>query len=93
MEKALVVNEKDNVATAIANLSKGESVAVRIGDRRDTFTLIDDIPFGHKFAIKPIGSGDLVVKYGLAIGGSTESIASGAHVHTHNVRSLRGAVK
>lgn len=93
MEKALVMNEKDNVATAVSNLSKDETVSVRVGQRRDEVSLIDDIPFGHKFAIRDIGDGDKIVKYGLTIGASTASVKQGQHVHTHNVRSLRGGAK
>jgi predicted RecA/RadA family phage recombinase len=41
-------------------------------------------------ALVEIASGDVVVKYGSAIGIATADIAAGAHVHTHNVASERG---
>jgi len=50
-------------------------------------TLSEAIPAGHKFALVPHDSGDVVVKYGYPIGRATAPIAPGAHVHTHNLRT------
>jgi len=38
-------------------------------------------------AIRPIGPGEKVLKYGCPIGSATEPIQPGQHVHTHNLRS------
>ena len=43
---------------------------------------------GHKFALTDIAKGEKVIKYGMPIGYATEDIAKGAHVHTHNVKTL-----
>ena len=43
---------------------------------------------GHKFALVDIAKGEKVIKYGMPIGYATEDIARGAHVHTHNVKTL-----
>ncbi|MBO5680651.1 MAG: altronate dehydratase [Lentisphaeria bacterium] len=43
---------------------------------------------GHKFALVDIAKGEKVIKYGMPIGYATEDIAKGAHVHTHNVKTL-----
>ena len=43
---------------------------------------------GHKFALTDIAKGEKVIKYGMPIGYATENIAKGAHVHTHNVKTL-----
>ena len=45
-----------------------------------------DIPFGHKFALKHIIKGDLVKKYGEIIGVATDNIESGDWIHTHNIK-------
>ena len=45
------------------------------------------IPAGHKYALKHIGKGEAVIKYGEIIGRATQDIQEGEWVHTHNVRS------
>ena len=93
MERALVMHSKDNVATAISELKREEVVSVLIGSERREVKLVDDIPFGHKFAIKHIDKGSVVFKYGQSIGASTSAINVGQHVHTHTLKSLRGWLK
>ena len=90
MERALTLNEEDNVATAITPLEPGESVAVPVGKEHIEVKIRDPIPFGHKFAINDIVDGGLVVKYGHDIGAATSEIKTGQHVHVHNVKTLRG---
>jgi altronate dehydratase small subunit len=90
MEKALVMNEADNTVTAINDLHSGQIVSVLIGDKRVNVILAEDIPFGHKFALKPIAKGDQVIKYGASIGLATDDISTGMHVHSHNLEGARG---
>ena len=45
------------------------------------------IPAGHKFALRDIQKGEMIIKYGDPIGTATEFIPEGSHVHTHNVRT------
>jgi hypothetical protein len=40
--------------------------------------------------LRSIRAGEVVVKYGSAIGTASADISAGAHVHTHNVASTRG---
>ena len=47
----------------------------------------ETVPAGHKYALRSIGAGEPVVKYGEIIGRATRDIAEGEWVHTHNVRS------
>ncbi len=55
--------------------------------------LRDDVPAGHKIAVRPIEPGEPVVKYGFPIGAATTAIAPGAWVHTHNLKTcLEGVV-
>lgn len=83
--KAIVINPKDNVANALSKIVKGEKV--KIGSRE--VEVKQDIPFGHKFAIKRIKKGEKIIKYGEAIGRATKDIDAGEHVHVHNVEGLR----
>jgi len=87
--KAIVIDEKDNVATALANLKKEEVVEMKVGPKLYTIKLVSAIPFGHKFALKKILKGEPIIKYGEVIGRATVDIEAGEHVHVHNVESLR----
>ena len=86
MKPALVISERDNVATALEPLEAGRQLdlgghAVRA---------LEPIASGHKIAIRAIVAGEPVIKYGSPIGVATADIAAGAHVHTHNLSSTRG---
>jgi altronate dehydratase small subunit len=87
---AIVLHERDNVATALANLCRGWEVVVGRGGEEIRVVLLNDIPFGHKFALDDIPQNGYVVKYGEVIGRATKPIKRGEHVHIHNVESLRG---
>lgn len=86
---ALVLHRDDNVAVALTNLRRGQEVSVSVDGGVLTVVLVDDIPFGHKFAIRDIPTGGFVVKYGEVIGVATRPIKVGEHVHVHNVKSTR----
>ena len=47
----------------------------------------ENIPAGHKYALRPIACGEYVIKYGEIIGRATADISVGEWVHTHNVKS------
>ncbi|MCJ7594731.1 MAG: UxaA family hydrolase [Desulfobacterales bacterium] len=85
---AIVINTKDNVATALLSLKRGAEVPVEIRDTIENIRLVSDIPPGHKFALRDIKKGDFVIKYGETIGQSTNRISRGEHVHVHNVASV-----
>jgi altronate dehydratase small subunit len=87
---ALVLNIKDNVATAVRPLNHGDSIDVAVGENVVNVVLLQAIPFGHKFAIEDIERGGQIVKYGEKIGQATVRIEKGEHVHVHNVEGLRG---
>ena len=85
--QAIVINEKDTVATALEPLTTGAKVAAEVQGSVEVITLVSDIPMGHKFALKDIEAGEAVIKYGEPIGQSTTKIIRGEHVHVHNVIS------
>ncbi len=84
--KAIVMKPADNVATVVAAVKPGTAVAA--GDA--TVTVTENIPFGHKFALRAIKKGEAIKKYGEIIGLATRDIAPGQHVHVHNLESCRG---
>ena len=89
---ALKVTDKDNVATIFANgVTDGMTVDVR--DKKgnsETVTVIGDVPYGHKIAVRDIKKGELIIKYGEEIGAATKDILKGEYVHVHNLEALRG---
>ncbi len=89
MPRALVLNESDNVATLIDTGKAGDACALQ-GEAKGTVKLLADVPFGHKVCIKDTSEGQEIVKYGTIIGKASAAIRSGAHVHIHNVESVRG---
>jgi altronate hydrolase len=71
------IDPTDSVATALRDLAAGEEA---LG-----VTLTQDVPKGHKVAVKPVAAGEPVLKFGFPIGRATSDVAPGEHVHTHNV--------
>ncbi len=92
--KALLMDEKDNVAVVLQKLGIRDKVDIMLGaDVNDAVEAKERVPFGHKIAIREIKKGDPVKKYGEVIGRATKSISRGDHVHIHNVASIRGIAK
>jgi|SRR4030043_409048 altronate dehydratase len=85
--KVIVINEKDNVATALEPFNAGMTVSVKVQGRIEKMKLLSDIPMGHKFALRDMEEREAVIKYGEAIGQTTAKITRGEHVHIHNVVS------
>jgi hypothetical protein len=87
----IVMNPVDNCATALEDIAKDSRVQIM-----DIFITINNkISLGHKIALMDIKKGDLVKKYGQAIGVATEDIEKGDWIHTHNLSSqyIREALK
>ena len=87
---AITIKEPDNVATALKELKSGDQAKVVIGEKEQSIRLKNDIRFLHKFALMNIKQGQMIIKYGQVIGKAVQDINKGEHVHTHNLRSLRG---
>ena len=80
------IHPKDNTAVALTSLKK-DSVLNLDGHM---YTLLADIPQGHKFALEKISAGSAVIKYGSPIGYATEDIPAGSWIHTHNMKTGLG---
>ncbi len=86
MQDFIRIHEDDNVVVAINTLAAG--TVVDLGDVQ--ITAAEEIPAGHKMAIKDIASGADVTKYGFRIGNAKEDIKVGQWIHTHNVKTALG---
>src|SRR5699024_8635317 len=86
MRTYLQINPKDNVAVALAPLSSGTAIELD----GISLTLAEDIPQGHKFALKQIPEDGQVIKYGCPIGIAKEDILPGHWVHIHNIKTGLG---
>lgn len=75
----IIINEKDNVAVALHDIKSGEE--------HNGIKFLNDIPFGHKVAIKNISTCENIIKYGFPIGYAKNDIKMGEHVHTHNLHT------
>ncbi|MIJ59228.1 altronate hydrolase [Salmonella enterica subsp. enterica] len=82
MKGYIIVNVKDNVATALRDFKKGEKVA--------NIELLNDIASGHKFALKDIKKDEIIIKYAEAIASASCDISTGEWVHIHNTAGIRG---
>ena len=86
-QKAILLNVKDDVATALTDLKEGETIDVSLDVVSSTTVLREDIQFGHKYALHDIAQGEDILKYGLPIGQALADIQAGQWVHVHNCRS------
>lgn len=87
---AIVLHSTDNVATAVQDLKKGQQAIIRLGREINHVSIMEDIPYGHKFAVRKINNEENILKYGEVIGRATSDIETGCHAHIQNIESLRG---
>ncbi|MFN9113381.1 MAG: UxaA family hydrolase, partial [Bacteroidota bacterium] len=71
----------DNLVIALIPLSPGRTITV--GTRQIKTTSV--INAGHKVAIAPIKTGEVVRRYGQIIGFAQKDIQPGDHIHVHNL--------
>lgn len=96
MKKGILLHEaEDDVGVAAMDLQAGEEIqAVTLdGEPVTPVTLVDDVPLGHKVAMRNMAENKHIIEYGREIGYATTAIAQGEHVHIHNIKSLRWAGK
>ena len=79
--RVIQLHPSDNVCVAVIPLEAGSEIEL---DGR-TIRLISAVPMGHKIATSAIEQGEPVRKYGQIIGHTTQAIAPGDWVHTHNL--------
>jgi len=95
MAHAILLHEPDDdVGVAVRDLKKGEQVGTVTLEGKSVadIKLVDDVPLGHKVAMKDLTQGKDVIEYGRVIGATSQSAARGSHVHTHNLKTKRWKV-
>lgn len=80
----LLMDPHDNVAVVTQNVKKGDPVYVE----GTSYTAAEDIPVGHKMALRSISNGEMIYKYGKVIGRASADIFTGNWVHCHNVEDI-----
>lgn len=90
--RILVHDEGDDVGIVLMDVTAGtecQGSLVRTGAALPPVRTVEEIPFGHKIALRPIAASAQVIEYGGPIGIATHDIPPGAYVHVHNLRSGR----
>jgi (2R)-sulfolactate sulfo-lyase subunit alpha len=88
----IVHDEEDSVGVVVVEgVKAGDTLTGWIMDQDKTISMnaLEDIPIGHKLAIKPLADNDTVIKYGVDIGRAVAPIPAGAHLHVHNLKTKR----
>ena len=88
----LVHNRRDNVGVVVVeNLSAGTEMLCVVTEDDSEFRGVtnQDVPIGHKVALKDLAVGETVIKYGEDIGRIVAPVKKGDHVHTHNLKTKR----
>lgn len=82
-KKYIKIADNDNVIVALENIER--DTEIRDGD----FDLIvkEEIPAGHKIAIRNINKDESIMKYDTRIAIAERDIEKGEWVHTHNART------
>jgi altronate hydrolase len=83
MNRWVRLHQDDHVIIALQALAKGE--VLDLGEELGTLQLLDDVPSGHKIALRPVKQGDDVLKFGYSIGKAKSDIEAGQWIHTHNM--------
>ena len=86
-KKAILLDEKDNVATCTSE-AQPEDMVICHGGGRAKVRAVELIPIWHKIALKPIAKGAMVYKYGAIIGKTLRDIPQGGWVSHENIRSI-----
>ncbi len=92
MKHSILLHEPDDdVGVAVLDLKKGATAgAVTLeGKPAGSVKIRDNVPLGHKVAMRDIAAGKAVIKYGREVGKAVAAIGKGAHVHTHNLKTMR----
>ena len=90
----LEITKLPTAENAVIHLHSSDNVAIaRVPIAADTelrvegtiIRALDAIPAGHKIALTAMAPGEIVWRYGQAIGRASRPIAPGNHVHTQNL--------
>ncbi|MEM7231926.1 MAG: UxaA family hydrolase, partial [Planctomycetota bacterium] len=80
MKRWITLHPTDNIAIALHDLSAGAELTGGVLTRQP-------IARGLKVALRPIGEGEVILRYGERIGTAAQPIAAGALVHTNEIEA------
>lgn len=91
MIQFLVHDKADTVGVATVDLKAGEIAEGLYMDSQEKIQIKvnQDIPLGHKIALKDHAENEGVIKYGHDIGRVVKPFKKGDHVHIHNLKTRR----
>ena len=89
----LVHDAADTVGVAVVDIAAGAELTGRDLSTNKPLAAkaAQDIPLGHKLALKDLAVGDTVIKYGCEIGKIVQPVKAGQLVHVHNLKTKRWA--
>lgn len=90
MQDFIKINDSDNVIVALNSIPTGTELTVPVEGGEITVTAQEEIPAGHKMAIREIPADGEIIKYGFRIGNAKEDIHKGQWIHTHNIKTALG---
>ena len=88
----LVHDRRDNVGVVVVEgVTAGDDLVAVVTEDDSEFRIsaLDDVPIGHKIALRDLAEGDTAIKYGQDIGRMTGIATRGGHVHVHNLKTKR----
>ena len=88
----VVHDENDSVGVVVVEgVKAGDQLTGWIMDQDKTLhtKVLNDVPIGHKIAIRISKTTTTVIKYGTDIGRTIAPIKVGEHLHVHNVKTKR----
>ena len=92
MIQILVHDKKDTVGVIVVEgIKAGQELTGWVMEDDSTIKVkaLNDVPIGHKVALKELREGDTAIKYGQDIGLMKGPARQGDHVHTHNLKTKR----
>jgi len=88
----VVHDEHDSVGVVVQEgVQSGQELTgwIMDQDREIKVRAKNDIPIGHKLAIRELAANDTVIKYGVDIGRTVAALKVGEHAHVHNIKTKR----
>ena len=92
MIHVLVHDRKDTVGVIVVEgVKAGQELTGWVMEDDSTIKVkaLNDIPIGHKLALRDIANGETVIKYGFDIGKAVAPIKKGEHAHVQNMKTKR----
>jgi (2R)-sulfolactate sulfo-lyase subunit alpha len=89
----LVHDTADTVGVAVVDIAAGTELAGRDLSTNKPLKAkaAENIPLGHKLALRDFTEGETVIKYGNEIGRIVKPVKAGQLVHVHNLKTKRWA--